>query len=302
MDASGFESIVAVLAIVAVAAAGPALAIAFLARMRSREKALKRSPLNHKLLRQAGEHTRGQYDEAIAMVLGRCASAGTLSAGLAIGVAVSRGMVDRWWLNVGVAALVLVAGLVLIFRTMREELKRVWNLRLGYEAEQAMGQALNELMLDGAHVFHDFPADGFNIDHIVVSAAGVVAVETKGYSKPNFLPGKEAALARVKGDSIQFPARIDHDAIPQARRQAKALEKWIRDNTGHSVPVRAALALPGWFVESDRKSDVKVIIAPWVKDLIKVIGSAHLTEQQIADICRQIRKQCTDVAPVFSRS
>ena len=58
-------------------------------------------------------------------------------------------------------------------------LKKRRNLRLGYEGEIAVGQELNQLMLQGKHVYHDFPADKFNIDHIVVGRSGIFAVETK---------------------------------------------------------------------------------------------------------------------------
>jgi len=34
-------------------------------------------------------------------------------------------------------------------------------------------------MLDGYHVYHDFPAERFNIDHVVVGPAGAFAIETK---------------------------------------------------------------------------------------------------------------------------
>ena len=39
-------------------------------------------------------------------------------------------------------------------------------------------------MRRGAYVFHDVPADNFNIDHVVVSGQGIFAVETKGFTKP----------------------------------------------------------------------------------------------------------------------
>ena len=41
-------------------------------------------------------------------------------------------------------------------------------VRLGYEGELVVGQELEQLRRDGFCVYHDFPADTFNIDHIVV--------------------------------------------------------------------------------------------------------------------------------------
>ncbi len=45
-------------------------------------------------------------------------------------------------------------------------------LRLGYDCELAVGQDLNELIGKGFKIYHDFPADGFNIDHIAIGTTG----------------------------------------------------------------------------------------------------------------------------------
>lgn len=50
--------------------------------------------------------------------------------------------------------------------------KQVRNLRLGLEAEIAVGQELNQLILIGYHVYHDFSAENFNIDQVVVGPGG----------------------------------------------------------------------------------------------------------------------------------
>jgi hypothetical protein len=52
------------------------------------------------------------------------------------------------------------------------------NLRIGLAGEMAAGEEVNRLMLDGYCVYHDFPAEQFNIDHILVGTSGVYAVET----------------------------------------------------------------------------------------------------------------------------
>jgi len=45
----------------------------------------------------------------------------------------------------------------------------------------AAGRGIEELC---QRLFHDLPADGFNIDHVLISALGVFAIETKEYTKP----------------------------------------------------------------------------------------------------------------------
>lgn len=83
--------------------------------------------------------------------------------------------------------LTIILGIGLTVYCLTNLLKHL-NLRrsyqLGYEGEIAVGQELNQLMLDGYRVYHDFPGDKFNIDHIVVGPPGVFAVETKARSKP----------------------------------------------------------------------------------------------------------------------
>jgi len=62
-------------------------------------------------------------------------------------------------------------------------------------------------MRDGAAVFHDMPAERFNIHHIVIARQGVFAVETKGYTKPNREGGSEDATVVYDGKTLALPER-----------------------------------------------------------------------------------------------
>ena len=108
--------------------------------------------------------------------------------------------------------------------------------RLGYEGEINVGQELNQMMRQGYHVYHDFIADKFNIDHIVIGPAGVFAVETKARAKPT--SDNRAADAKVTydGKSIQFPRWKETKPLEQAKNQAVWLEKWLSSATGEQVP------------------------------------------------------------------
>ena len=87
------------------------------------------------------------------------------------------GRVPPVWVHVVVfvAAAAFVAYRI---RLLLRQSVRMDRLRLGLDAELAVGQELDQLMRQGAAVFHDFPADKFNIDHIVISRGGVFAIET----------------------------------------------------------------------------------------------------------------------------
>lgn len=92
-------------------------------------------------------------------------------------------------------------------------------LRLGLDAEAAIGQELNQLMLEGYRVYHDFQADKFNIDHIVIGQNGVFAVETKGKAKPKSTDDRKNWSVIYDGKNLQFPNWAEREYLPQARRQ-----------------------------------------------------------------------------------
>jgi hypothetical protein len=120
----------------------------------------------------------------------------------------------------------------------------------GLEAELAVAQCLTPLLADGGLVFHDFPADKFNIDHIVIGRGAVFAVETKSRKKPA-AGGKDAAKVGYDGAHLRFPTHRESKPIEQAKFQAQWLEKFLGSGVGEPVRVIPVLALPGWFIESN---------------------------------------------------
>jgi hypothetical protein len=176
-------------------------------------------------------------------------------------------------------------------------LKRTKNLRLGYEGEVAVAQELNQLMREGAYVFHDVPADGFNIDHVVVWPKGVFAVETKARMKPKRNRGAEDAKVVFDGQRLQFPGWAESAPLDQATRQAKWLAQWLSSAVGETVGVKPVLALPGWFVELKAKSDVVIINGRNASGIFGKISHTALSEEMIKRIAHQLEQRCRDVAP-----
>lgn len=141
----------------------------------------RRSPLTRNLLRGAGDSLRPQL-EALAFDM----------LGLACLLVMFPLLVYSIWiseLHFGSARLTTVAMVVIAVATLAalgfisyrlwKVIERRRTLQLAFDGEMAIGQELNQLMLKGYAVYHDFPAEHFNIDHIVVAPAGVFAVETK---------------------------------------------------------------------------------------------------------------------------
>jgi hypothetical protein len=180
-------------------------------------------------------------------------------------------------------------------------LAKLLNLRrsyqLGYEGEIAVGQELNQLMRDGYYVYHDFPGDKFNIDHIVVGASGVFAVETKARSKPTSTDRKADAKVKYDGRCLQFPDGMDVQSIEQAKRQAEWLSKWLRSAVGEAVKVRPVVALPGWFVERVASGGIRVINPKNFRSIAKTKTGSNLSDQMISRIVHQLERKCRDVKP-----
>jgi len=216
----------------------------WLSRLKTRGK---RSPLTRDLLRSPGESLRQQLDE-INVDIDACLFMSVFVPLSFYSIFLTQILFAKVHNPVFVAALygffvLLCEGYVIVKLT--KALTRRNQLRLGLDAEAAIGQELNQLMLDGFRVFHDFQADGFNIDHIIIGVNGVFAVETKGRAKPKETDDKKNWSAIYDGQALQFPNWTERGYLPQARRQAEWLTRWLSSAVGEAVTVRPALAITG---------------------------------------------------------
>lgn len=168
---------------------------------------------------------------------------------------------------------------------------------LGLDCERSVGQELNQLMLHGYRVYHDFLADAFNIDHIVIGENGVFAVETKGRAKKETGNGREEAKVVFEGDRLQFPSWTETEPIDQAKRQASWLSKWLTSAVGEPVQVIPALALAGWFIERKQKSLIIFNGKNPSSLFLKIQPETHLPPDMVQRISHQIEQRCRDVKP-----
>jgi hypothetical protein len=281
---------------------GPSIAIAFLLRRKRRRRALRRSPLTKNLLRSPGHSVREQLDEAtsdlgfdvmglalfpilvIALYFAQQQALGTRAATLS------------WLLPIyGGAVAVFIAYQV---RKLVRAGHRIDDLRAGYDAELAVGQELDQLMREGARVFHDLKADKFNIDHVVICPSGLFAVETKGFTKPRDIDGRAAATVTFDGKTLKFPTWTTAEPLDQAARQAQWLAKWASSAIGEPVSATAVLALPGWWVERKGRGNTRVISGGEVNSLLSRTSSG-LSPQLIQRIAHQIEQRCRIVEPEY---
>jgi len=177
---------------------------------------------------------------------------------------------------------------------LRKKLKSSWNYRLGALGEQVVSHELDKLMRFGYRVFHDVPFDGWNIDHVVVGAKGVFAVETKTWRKP-LKESKMQAKIVFDGHGLIRPGKkSDQQAILQARDNARSLSSWISKSAAEDVSVVPVVALPGWALEIARYGDVAVFSATNMGEPMLNRGKSELSPDQIQRIAFQLAKRCEE--------
>jgi len=196
-----------------------------------------------------------------------------------------------------VAFLLLAMGFVVYygFHLNKAYIQR-YKEQLGLDCERAVGQELNQLMLDGYRVYHDFQVDNFNIDHIVIGENGVFAIETKGRSKPDRGKGQDDVRVVYDGQSLQFPMWREKEPLEQAKRQAVWLSNWLSNAVGDQVAVKPVLALPGWFVDRKAK-DLLIYNGKNPQYLLKITTETPLSPEMIQRVAHQVEQQCRDVEP-----
>jgi len=251
----------------------------------------KRLPFTQKILRPPGESLRLrliELDEKLNdcfVQLFLAAYSPLVMAGLVAmqGVRPTAGV----WITI-----VLIAVVASVWSAYR--LWKVINLRrrirLGFEGERHVGEALNQLMLAGYRVFHDFlitdkPRSIRNIDHIVIGPNGVFAIETKTRRK---VKGENGATVAVLDNALQYPWGIDQRDLEQAQEDARWLAEWLSKMSPQPVNVGSILVLPGWFIDRRAKSSVTVLSGSEVAANVPKLNGTATGESDIRRLAAMI--------------
>lgn len=193
----------------------------------------------------------------------------------------------------GIGVLIAIAGAWWINRYFT----KVTNYSLGFFGERVVGEGLNQLLRDGCHVFHDFPADPkWNIDHIIVAPSGVYAVETKARRKRKGQKGKPEHVIIYDGDTLSFPhAEQNRYGLDQVIANAKWLSGYLSGAIGEKVWVDPILTFPGWWIERRAKVSTVQVFNPGEIPAYVLSRPARLTAQSIKQIVHQLDQKCRDV-------
>lgn len=201
-------------------------------------------------------------------------------------------------LIIGLPCIGLTAFFLLRWRRHLAERRKV---RLEYEGEVAVGQELNRLMLEGYCVYHDFQADDFRIDHIVVGPKGVFGVETKTRSRSTTRDQSHDAIVEYNGRLLNYPQGTDVSTIERAERQAAWLSDWIGSAAGEPVTAMAVVALPGWYVKRSSPDGIPVINPRQFRSLLKYVRSKPLNDELLIRIVLHFEKRCNNTIPAVDQ-
>lgn len=166
-----------------------------------------------------------------------------------------------------------------------------------YEGELFVARELSQLMAQDYQIYHDFPGDGFHIDHILIGPIGVMAVETKTVSGGNARgKRKSESIVTYDGRMLHFPKYSDHESIDQAKHQAAWLSRWISSAVGEDICARAMVAIPGWSVKRTSSDGIPVVNPKQFETLFAHIQPRPLTDTTIKRIINEFEQKCRDAA------
>lgn len=228
-----------------------------------RRHAARRSPLAGELMHLPGEQAQREADRLADIADERLLVTALVGPMVLAGWALQK--VDARSLRFGITEAVLLILVLIVGGWATWSASKVLRARRKYlegrAAERATAQALASLVSKGCAVYHDIPADKFNLDHVVVGPGAVFMIETKSRRKPA-APGKASAAVKFNGEALEFPSWRETKILEQTRAQTRWLSDHLYRKTGERVPVEPVLALPGWYVTSSVPSPNIHVINP----------------------------------------
>ncbi len=235
-------------------------------RRRQLDRDDRRDPITTDLRNLPGHRLQEQFDKFYESRMDKLVL--VLIAGLMVALLIATRRITtefRPWDWIDTTVLIATIGLALHFgRQIAREMPRQRQIKQAIRAEHATAQELAASLAGNNRIIHDVLAKDFNIDHVVITPAGVFAVETKSRLKPPVGNGANAVKVKYNGRQLEFPGWTETLPLEQAGRQARWLANYLREATGERLPVFAVLALPGWFIENTARitDDMVRVINP----------------------------------------
>ena len=136
--------------------------------------------------------------------------------------------------------------------------KDIGYVKKGIEGEVYIGTVLERLRsLGNTEIFHDIEADGFNIDHLVLSERGIFLIETKNWMDKN------GSTIKFDGKNIISNGYRSDQVINNVNSYGKWLENLFNELTGKNHwDIIKVIIFPSRFINSYQgmgSSDVWVL-------------------------------------------
>lgn len=160
------------------------------------------------------------------------------------------GYTDRQlYLLIGLLA---VLGGLVIKRLIENQLTRM-QVELLRDANIAIGHHLQRIAAEFGRVYHDVETSAGVIDHLVVSANGVYAV--------NVFAERPVTNGQVSLDNnvLRFEPGNTTRSVVKTGKCTAALEREFRRLLDHRVRVRSVIAVPGWDVQEQAGEEHLVV-------------------------------------------
>ncbi|MBU3666830.1 MAG: NERD domain-containing protein [Chthoniobacterales bacterium] len=253
-------------------------------------------PLTKRYLRPPGEFLRVKLEEIDSRVSELLLWLITAAAFVGVGVYAFLTGPE----HVGVAFVVLAVGFMIYAAArLQSTAKLRRDCYLGFLGERAVGEELNQLMIDGWSVFHDVEFDdnpgakSFNVDHVVVGPGGLFAIETKTRRKRKGSGGHEVTF---NGQALEYPWGFEDYGVRNSQERAHYLSQWLSKKLQMDITATTVLVLTGWYVRRTGKSGLAVIndseIPTFFRDEHK---SARFKPETVASIRALLDERCRDV-------
>ncbi|GHB32090.1 nuclease-related domain-containing protein [Salinicola rhizosphaerae] len=197
---------------------------------------------------------------------------------------------EQSWLEWSLYGVVSTLLAMLFCFLILRDVQRMRRLTRSLACELAVGQTLDHLMRPLAKpyfVFHDYPADSYTIDNVLVTPQGVFVIQTMARDFPLDLEGRPNNVVSVEHERLRFPGWSEREVLRKVRLSTVWLRQWLTRHARLSVPVRGILVLPGWSIddETGAKAETRDVCVVDGADLSLQLGDA--SDEAIDDATRQ---------------
>ena len=161
-------------------------------------------------------------------------------------------------------------------------LRRVESFFKGARGEEHVAGLLAGLPA-GYHVFHDFAAGGYHVDHVVVGPTGIFSVETKSWR----------GAVTVEENEILLNGRLpDRAPLAQATREAAAVQAALRRAGWTAGDVKPVVCFASnTFADAQRTIGQVMVLnaagtAAWIEEQPKVLTAGDVERvAQLMETC-----------------